>query len=107
MDVHRHLGKGLLEIVYKDALEHEFNLNNINYSREKEYAITYKGVTLSHKFYADFIIEDKIILEIKCCKNFADEHFSQVTNYLAISKCAVGLIVNFGTDSLQTKRLKL
>jgi GxxExxY protein len=51
--------QGLFEIVYKDALEHEFNLNNINYSREKEYPVTYKGVILPHKFYADFIIEEK------------------------------------------------
>lgn len=107
MEVHKHLWKGLLEVVYKDALEHEFKLNNIEYQREKEYSVLYKGVTLPHKFFADFIVHDKIILEVKCCKSFADEHYSQVINYLGISKCSVGLIVNFGTSSLQTKRLIL
>ena len=107
MEVHKHLGKGLLEIVYKDALEYEFKINNIEYNREKEYSVVYKGITLPHKFFADFIVNDKIILEVKCCKSFSDEHFSPVINYLAISKCLVGLVVNFGADSLQTKRLIL
>ena len=56
MEVHRLLGPGLLEIVYKDALQLEFKLNNIEFEREKEFLINYKGVILQHKFYADFIV---------------------------------------------------
>ena len=65
MDVHKTLGRGFLEIVYKDAIEYEFRNQNILFEREKEYPINYKGKILSHKFYADFVVYDKIILEIK------------------------------------------
>lgn len=60
-EVHKNLGKGFSEIVYKDALEYEFNLNNIPYQREKEFSVNYKNVILNHKFYADFVVFDKII----------------------------------------------
>ena len=65
MDVHNQLGPGFLEIVYKDALEFELKNANIPFKREKEYAINYKGINLPHKFYADFVVFDKIILEVK------------------------------------------
>lgn len=107
MEVHRILGKGLQEIVYKDALELEFRANNIQFEREKEYKIVYKNTELKHRFYADFVVSDKIILEVKCCTAFSDDHYSQVINYLAISKCAIGLVVNFGAASLQIKRVIL
>src|SRR5438105_15029849 len=80
-EVHKILGKGLLEVVYKDALELEFQMNNIPYNREKVYTIMYKGHELKHKFQADFIVYDKIILEVKSCKNLIEEHFSQTINY--------------------------
>jgi GxxExxY protein len=107
MEIHKILGKGLQEIVYKDALELEFKTNNILFEREKEYKIVYKNTELKHKFYADFVVDSKIVLEVKCCNSFAEDHYSQVINYLAISKCTIGLIVNFGTDSLQIKRVIL
>jgi len=56
LDVHNNLGAGFLEIVYKDALEYEFKKANIPYEREKQYIVNYKGITLPHKFYADFVI---------------------------------------------------
>jgi len=68
MEVHNKLGKGFLEAVYKYAIEYEFNKNNIDYVREKAFNIKYKDVILKHKYYADFVIFDKVILEIKCCK---------------------------------------
>ena len=107
MDVHRTLGKGLLEIVYKDAIEYEFKKNNIFYEREKKYEVEYKGIILPHYFFADFVVYNKIILEVKAQKGITDKHYSWVINYLAISKCPLGLIVNFGGDSLITKRLIL
>lgn len=103
MDVHRILGKGLLEIVYKDAIEYEFKKKNILYKREKKYEIKYKDVILSHHFFADFVVYNKIILEVKAQKVIVDEHYSWVINYLAISKCPLGLIVNFGENSLVQK----
>ena len=59
MEVHRTLGHGFLEIVYKDAIEYEIGKRNLSYYREKEYKIEYKGIILPHKFHADFAIEIK------------------------------------------------
>jgi len=107
MEVHNNLGKGFLEIVYKDALEYEFRTNSIPFVREKEYIINYKDMILPHKFYADFVVLDKIILEIKGMSGIADEHIAQAINYLKVSGCKLGLIVNFGQLSLQYKRVVL
>lgn len=107
MEIHRILGKGLLEIVYKDALEYELKSKNIFYEREKKYDIQYKDIVLPHNFYADFIIMGKIIVEVKAQKNLVEEHYNQVLNYLAISKCKIGLIMNFGESSLKYKRVIL
>ena len=68
MEVHRILGPGLLEVIYKDALEIEFKENNIPFEREKEFLIEYKGKILPHKFYSDFIVNEDIILEVKAVK---------------------------------------
>ncbi len=107
MEVHKTLGRGLSEVVYKDALQIEFKQNNIPFEREKKYEITYKGTPLQHHYYADFIIFDKIILEVKAISSIVEEHYKQVINYLALSKTKVGLIVNFGEDSLVHKRVIL
>jgi len=107
MEVHRNLGRGFLEIVYKDAMEYEFKLANISYKREKEYKINYKGTILPHKFFADFVVYDDIILEVKAVNAIADEFIKLMLNYLATSKCKLGIIVNFGEDSLKYKRLVL
>jgi len=104
MEVHRNLGPGLLEVVYKDALELEFKENNIPFEREKEYSIEYKGIILPHKFYADFIINEDIVLEVKAIKEFSNEHIAQILNYIKLSDSEVGLLVNFQTKSLQYKR---
>lgn len=107
MEIHRVLGKGFLEIVYKDALEYELIEKGVRYEREKEYSINYKGKILPHKFYADFVIDGKIILEVKSKSGVIEEHYAQVLNYLAISKLQVGLIINFHEKSLQHKRVVL
>ncbi len=107
MEVHRQLGKGFLEIVYKDALEYEFRQANIPYKREKEYTVNYKGIVLPHKFYADFVVYDKIILEAKAIKALTDEHTGLVMNYLKVSTLNLGLLVNFGEQSLNSKRIVL
>lgn len=85
-EVHSNLSGGFSEIVYKDALEFEFSENNIPFEREKEYKVNYKNIILNHKFYADFVLFDKIILEIKSSENLHPKHYSQCHNYLKISK---------------------
>ncbi len=107
MEVHRILGPGLLEIVYKDALEIEFRNNNIPFEREKEFFIEYKGVILPHKFYADFIVYDEIILEIKSTKEISNEHIAQTINYMKLAESQIGIIANFQNKSLVHKRLVL
>jgi GxxExxY protein len=107
MEVHRELGKGHDEAVYKDALEFEFAQNRIPFSREKEYQIHYKTIILRHKYYADFVVLDKILLEAKAAECLTQPHVKQVLNYLAASKLKLGLLVNFGEDSLVYKRVVL
>ncbi len=107
MEVHRELGKGFNEVVYGDALEIEFIDNNINYSRETKYGIEYKGNLLPHKYKADFIIDGKIVLEIKAISCLTDSHIKQTLNYLAVSKLKLGLLINFGEDSLKHRRIIL
>ena len=104
MEVHKNLGPGLLEIVYKDALEIEFRENNIPFEREKKYSIEYKGKILTHKFYADFIVNEDIVLEVKAIKEFSSEHIAQILNYIKLSHSELGLLINFQTKSLQYKR---
>ncbi len=108
-EVHNNLGKGFSEVVYKDALMHEFNSTGIIYAREKKFEIKYKNVILPHYYFADFLIFDEIILEVKAQTGdgVMEDHFKQVINYLAASKCKLGLLVNFGGSNLQFKRIIL
>ncbi|MEE9408524.1 MAG: GxxExxY protein [Polaribacter sp.] len=80
-EVYNNLGSGFSEIVYKDAIEYEFKNLEIPYTREKEYYVNYKDVILAHKLYADFVVFDKIILELKCVDSFHNKHISQCLNY--------------------------
>ena len=105
MEVHRELGHGFLEIVYKDALELLFCQSDIPYEREKEYNVVFKNVILPHKFYADFVVYDKIILEVKSAAGLVDDHISRTLNYLKVSENKLGLLVNFGRMQLEYKRL--
>ncbi len=95
-EVHNNLGPGFLEIVFKDALEYEFRKSDIPYSRETEYEVNYKDIILPHKFYADFVLFDKIILEVKAVSGIADEFVAQAINYLKVSGNKLAMIVNFG-----------
>ncbi len=107
MEVHRNLGHGFSEIVYKDALEYEFKQKNIRFIREKEFKVHYKDIVLPHHFYADFVVLDSIILEVKSVSQLTKSHYAQVINYLAVSNLPLGLLVNFNEDSLKYKRFIL
>lgn len=104
-EVHKNLGKGFSEIVYKDAIEYELQQQNIPYQREKEFSVNYKNTILKHKFYADFVVYDKIILEIKTVNCFDNSHYNQCLNYLKISKNKLAILVNFNLTSLEYKRI--
>lgn len=107
MEVHRNLGHGFSEIVYKDALEYEFKEEKIQFTREKEFKVHYKDIVLPHHFYADFVVFDSTILEIKSVNQLAKSHYAQIINYLAVSDLPLGLLVNFNEDSLKYKRFVL
>lgn len=105
MEVHRILGPGLLKIVYKDALEIEFKNYNIPYVREQKYDVEYKGFILPHNFYADFVVYEDIILEVKSVNEVTNDHLSRTLNYMKLAKTPIGIIVNFQNKSLTHKRL--
>ena len=107
MEVHTILGKGHSEIIYGDALEYEFKKNKIPYNREMKFNITYKEIILPHHYFSDFVIFDEIILEIKAIQQLSSSEIKQTLNYLAASKNKLGLLVNFGEDSLRYKRIIL
>jgi GxxExxY protein len=67
--------------------------------------VHYFGVPLEHKFYADFIVMNKIIIEVKCVKGLADEHISQAINYLKVSGLKLAILINFGREKLDCKRI--
>ena len=101
------MGSGFLEIVYKDAIEYEFRNRNIPYEREKEFKINYKDIILAHKFYADFVVFDNIILEIKSVESLHEKHIAQCINYLKVSNCRLAILANFHKDYLDHKRVIL
>ncbi len=106
IEVHKILGPGFLEIVYKDALEQELKTSGCFFEREVEYNVLYKQIVLHHKFYADFVVFGKVIVEIKSKQGgIAAEDLSQTLNYLKVSGCKVGLILNFAAAKLQIKRV--
>jgi GxxExxY protein len=107
MEVHKILGKGHSEKVYGDALEYELQRNKIRYNRELRYNIAYKDIVLPSYYFADFVIYDEIILELKAITALSTSEIKQTLNYLAASKNKLGLLINFGEDSLKYKRIIL
>ena len=108
MQVYNTLGSGFLEAVYQEALEIEFQKRNIPYEREKELKITYREVELRQTYKADFVCYGEIIVELKAVHELDDVHRAQVINYLHITQCKLGILLNFGhPDELQFERLVL
>ena len=107
MEIHRELGKGHDEVIYKDALVIELQRAKIPFNRELKYEVIYKGVILPHHYRADFVVWNKILFEAKAVEQLTEAHVKQVLNYLAASKLELGLLVNFGGDSLEWKRVVL
>jgi GxxExxY protein len=106
-EVHKALGKGFSEVVYKDALTIEFDNKKIPFHRELRYKISYKGMVLPHFYIADFVIDKKIILEIKAIESLSSSNIKQTLNYLAASDLRIALLINFGEVSLKYKRIIL
>ena len=107
IEVHKYLGPGFLEIVYKDALEYEFKKAGIFYERERQFNIFYKEIYLPHHFFADFVVFDEIILEVKSGAGITNEFLTHAINYLKVSGNKLAIIVNFGETKLNYKRVVL
>ena len=105
MEVHSELGSGFLEAVYHEALMMELNKRKIPFETNVKLQVTYKGKTLHKLYYADIVCYDKIIVELKAMDGLIPEHEAQVINYLKATGYQLGLLVNFGAESLQYKRL--
>jgi len=106
MKVHTKLGRGFKEIIYKDALEIEFKKDQaIVYEREKQFKIVYEGLVLPHKFNADFLVFNSIILEIKAIPEIHPDAFRQTLNYLKAADVKLGILINFGTNRLEFQRI--
>jgi len=104
-EVHRELGPGLLEKVYQEALEMELRLQGIPFEREKGFSIMYKNTRLEQKYIADFVIYDKIVVELKSVDELLPVHTAQVINYLAITGYKLGLLVNFNASHIHPERI--
>ncbi len=105
MEVHRQLGSGFLEAVYQEALAIEFKKREIPFEREQELTVYYKGKPLIKHYNADFVCYDKIIVETKALDEISGKDESQVINYLKATGFQLGLLINFGRQSLEYRRL--
>jgi len=107
-EVHSFLGNGFQEVIYQRALAWELAQKELNYAREIEQEIFYKDLPEPiGTRRADFVVEEKILVELKAIKALEDVHLAQALNYLKAYKLEIGLLINFGTKSLTFKRLIL
>ncbi|HMK04144.1 MAG TPA: GxxExxY protein [Ferruginibacter sp.] len=104
MEVHSFLGNGFQEVIYQRALAIEFRKSALEFSREHEMEIFYKGESIGER-RVDFFVEGKIMVELKAIIQLEDVHLAQAINYLEAYKMDIGLLINFGSRSLQFKRV--
>jgi len=104
IEVHKLLGNGFQEVIYQRALSIEMHLQGIEHKREKEMDIYYKGEKIGTR-RVDFLVDDKISVEIKAVIQIEDVHLAQAINYLEAYNLEVGLLINFGSKSLDFKRV--
>jgi GxxExxY protein len=104
MEVHRELGCGFLEAVYQEALGREFETQRIPYSSQPVIEIKYKGKPLEKKYQPDFICYGEIIVEIKAISGLTGIEEAQLINYLKATGLKIGILLNFGSKSLEHKR---
>jgi len=105
MEVHRELGPGFSEAIYKDALEIELKRHDIPYQREKSFKVFYKDELLPRRYNADFVVHDSIILEAKAVSAIIQDFVRITINYLKVAGLKLGLIANFGESSFRYRRV--
>lgn len=101
IEVHRHLGPGLLEKAYERCLCHELELNGLRFARQVDLPVTYKGVRVDGGYRVDLIVEDELIVELKCVDTLLPIHDAQLLTYLRLSGLPRGLLLNFRVPVLK------
>ena len=104
MEVHKILGPGFLETVYQLALAHELTLRKIPFEQQVRLPVSYKDILVG-EYIADFMIDGKLIVEIKAVSNFNSQHQAQAMHYLAATGLRLALLLNFGAGSLEHRRV--
>jgi len=103
MKVHSFLGNGFPEVIYQRSLEIELKNATLSYNREIEQNIYYDNALVGTRI-VDFMVEDKVLVELKAASEITEQHYAQILNYLKAYKLEIGLLINFGSESLQFKR---
>ena len=101
IEVHRHLGPGLLESAYEQCLAHELELQRLRFARQLAIPVAYKGCLIDCGYRIDFMIENSIVVELKAVENLLPVHQAQVLTYLKLTRLSVGLLVNFNVRVLK------
>lgn len=105
MEVHAEKGCGFLEPVYHECFELELGLRRIPYEHERQFRIYYKGRELKKRYVADFVCFGEVLVELKALDRLTSKEEAQVINYLKASGLSVALLINFGAESLEWKRI--
>ncbi|MGA7697901.1 MAG: GxxExxY protein [Candidatus Sulfotelmatobacter sp.] len=100
IEVHRELGPGLMESVYEECLCHELHLQKLKFERQMALPVRYKGISLDCGYRIDLVVEDSLILELKCVEHILPVHEAQLLTYLKLTGKRVGLILNFNVSVL-------
>jgi len=106
-DVHHYFGNGFLEKVYENALAYKLLQSGLECKQQTPLKVYFEKNVIVGEYYADIIVEDKIILELKAIENLDRIHFAQVKNYLKATKFKLGILINFGKSILEFKRIIL
>ncbi len=104
MEVHRLLGSGFQEVIYQRAMAIEMEMQNLEFAREYEMQIFYKSINIGSR-RVDFFVDNKVMVELKAIIKLEDIHLAQAKNYLEAYKLEIGLLINFGSESLDFKRI--
>jgi GxxExxY protein len=100
VEVHRTLGPGLLESIYMTCMQHELAERRLRFVSQYPIPLTYKGVQLESIYRVDLVVEDRVVVELKCVESIAAVHKAQVITYLRLTGCPAGLLINFNVPLL-------
>ncbi|MBL7131532.1 MAG: GxxExxY protein [Candidatus Omnitrophica bacterium] len=104
--VHKELGPGFVEKIYQGALAKEFSKNKVVYEKEKKVVVNYDNKAVGYQIM-DFIVDDKVVVELKAVSELSNIHIGQMVSYLKAIRLEIGLILNFAKSKIEIKRVKL